>query len=152
MTTILSYDQWVEITDRGTSGDQVDDILASWNADREKLREQNWDGQNQINAEIQSVVNGAVAQYAERNAILRQTLEAVEWVVNSDGDELCPWCYGDKYATNWKEAGHTSDCLRQHALGLDKVGALKRAKGIIPREESNELSEETIRRMRDEEG
>ena len=35
---ILSYDRWVVITDRGASGDQVQDILASWKADRDKLR------------------------------------------------------------------------------------------------------------------
>ena len=37
MTTIFSLDEWTEITDRGTSGDQVADILASWKEDRRWL-------------------------------------------------------------------------------------------------------------------
>lgn len=32
MTTILSLNDWFEITSRGTSGDQVSDILYSWKA------------------------------------------------------------------------------------------------------------------------
>jgi hypothetical protein len=36
MTAIFSYKKWIEITARGTSGDQVSDILASWKADTEK--------------------------------------------------------------------------------------------------------------------
>lgn len=34
MTSIFSLEQWREITSRGTSGDQVGDILASWESDR----------------------------------------------------------------------------------------------------------------------
>jgi len=30
MSVIFSYDEWVDICNRGTSGDQVMDILASW--------------------------------------------------------------------------------------------------------------------------
>ena len=37
MTTIFSLDEWTEIADRGTSGDQVADILASWKEDRRWL-------------------------------------------------------------------------------------------------------------------
>jgi len=30
MSAIYTYGQWIDIVDRGTSGDQVMDILASW--------------------------------------------------------------------------------------------------------------------------
>jgi hypothetical protein len=37
MTLIQSIDYWFECVKRGTSGDQVYDILYSWKNDREKL-------------------------------------------------------------------------------------------------------------------
>ena len=36
MTTILSLNDWFEVTSRGTSGDQVSDILYSWKEQSEK--------------------------------------------------------------------------------------------------------------------
>jgi hypothetical protein len=36
--TYFTLTQWEEITDRGTSGDQVHDILAAWKYDRDTLR------------------------------------------------------------------------------------------------------------------
>lgn len=33
----FSYGEWIDITDRGTSGDQVHDILASWKDDAFRL-------------------------------------------------------------------------------------------------------------------
>ena len=41
MTAIYSYGEWIDITARGTSGDQVSDILASWQADAYKWLETN---------------------------------------------------------------------------------------------------------------
>lgn len=38
---IRSYLEWVDITQHGTSGDQVHDILASWKADAYKWLEKN---------------------------------------------------------------------------------------------------------------
>lgn len=38
MTSLFSIDQWNEIAKRGTSGDQVYDILASWKSDHNKLQ------------------------------------------------------------------------------------------------------------------
>jgi len=37
MTAIFSLDKWFEITQRGTSGDQVTDVLYSWKTDRARL-------------------------------------------------------------------------------------------------------------------
>lgn len=37
MTTIFNIKEWQEIANKGTSGDQVWDILASWKADRDTL-------------------------------------------------------------------------------------------------------------------
>lgn len=37
MTAIFSLEKWFEITERGTSGDQVSDILYSWKKDRAEL-------------------------------------------------------------------------------------------------------------------
>ena len=37
MTTILTHKQWEEIADRGTRGDMVWDILASWRQDHDVL-------------------------------------------------------------------------------------------------------------------
>ena len=39
MSSILTYGEWLDICRRGTSGDQVYDILASWKDDWEKLEE-----------------------------------------------------------------------------------------------------------------
>ena len=39
MRKIRSYGEWIDITQRGTSGDQVGDILASWQADAYKMLE-----------------------------------------------------------------------------------------------------------------
>ena len=36
MSAIFSYGEWIDITRRGTSGDQVADILESWKADAYK--------------------------------------------------------------------------------------------------------------------
>ena len=41
MSAIYTYGQWIDIVDRGTSGDQVMDILASWKVDAYKLLEDN---------------------------------------------------------------------------------------------------------------
>ena len=41
MSEIYTYGQWIDIVDRGTSGDQVMDILASWKVDAYKLLEDN---------------------------------------------------------------------------------------------------------------
>lgn len=38
--TNMTLEEWQEIARRSTSGDQVWDILASWEADREKLKKQ----------------------------------------------------------------------------------------------------------------
>ena len=41
MSAIYTYGQWIDIVDRGTSGDQVMDILESWKVDAYKLLEDN---------------------------------------------------------------------------------------------------------------
>ena len=41
MSAIYTYGQWIDIVDRGTSGDQVMDILASWKVNAYKLLEDN---------------------------------------------------------------------------------------------------------------
>ena len=52
MTTILSLNDWFEVIKRGTSGDQVIDILYSWKAQLDELergltaRECEWEYQN----------------------------------------------------------------------------------------------------------
>jgi hypothetical protein len=38
MSTIFSLDEWFAIVERGTSGDQVYDILYSWKAERDELQ------------------------------------------------------------------------------------------------------------------
>jgi hypothetical protein len=47
MSAIFDRKTWGEITDRGTSGDQVFDILESWDADVAALRAE-LDAKNQI--------------------------------------------------------------------------------------------------------
>lgn len=47
--------------------------------------------------------------------LMREALEKVEWEWDDTANaSYCPWC--NKY----KDEGHTPDCLRQRALGLDK--------------------------------
>ena len=50
MSAIYTYGQWIDIVDRGTSGDQVMDILASWKVDAYKLLEDN----HKLEAELAS--------------------------------------------------------------------------------------------------
>jgi len=40
MSTIFSLDEWFAIVERGTSGDQVYDILYSWKAERDTTHKQ----------------------------------------------------------------------------------------------------------------
>ena len=57
------------------------------------------------------------------NALLREALEAVEWVWVADDDGLrlpkCPWCGGLRWknlSTEKFQVAHAPDCLRQEAL------------------------------------
>lgn len=55
MSAIYTYGQWIDIVDRGTSGDQVMDILASWKVDAYKLLEDNHKLESRI-AELEAEV------------------------------------------------------------------------------------------------
>ena len=49
---------------------------------------------------------GMVSEARKENALLREALEAVEWI-----GIVCPWCMGVI------DLGHRINCLRQRALG-----------------------------------
>lgn len=49
-------------------------------------------------------------------ALLREALEAVEWVNDSDYGYGCPWCGADSYPLFSPPEHHKPDCQRQAAL------------------------------------
>ena len=55
---------------------------------------------------------GMVSEARKENALLREALEAVEWI-----EGLCPWCLNIEYGDFKPFVGHKPDCLRQRALG-----------------------------------
>ncbi len=66
----------------------------------------------------------------EANRVLREALEAVEWVYDEPSDRtVCAWCGGRK-----GYQGHSPDCLRQRALA--------QAKGLV--EHESERSESDV--------
>ena len=50
---------------------------------------------------------------AQRDALLA-ALEAVEWVFNAFGDNICWWCRAEKFS------GHADDCQREAAIAKAK--------------------------------
>jgi hypothetical protein len=73
MTSIFSYGQWILITSRGTSGDQVGDILASWQADAYKMLE----ACNKVEADCVQKER-RIAELEIENRELRDKVEALE--------------------------------------------------------------------------
>ena len=88
MSEIYTYGQWIDIVDRGTSGDQVMDILASWKVDAYKLLEDN----HKLEAELArrdeelaltekklcNIDRSARAEIARRDEIIKRLKEDAE--------------------------------------------------------------------------
>ena len=64
-------------------------------------------------------------QFQKENALLREALEAVEWVNSENGEMECPWCHAEygyytiMYSQEFEEGKpqHKPDCLHERALG-----------------------------------
>jgi hypothetical protein len=68
-----------------------------------------------FDATLANVDSAALDALSAENDRLRAALEAVEWERwSDDGDEYCPWC------TVNKNLGHTANCQRQAALGVQR--------------------------------
>jgi len=100
MSAIYTYGQWIDIVDRGTSGDQVMDILASWKVDAYKLLEDN----HKLEAEL-----------ARRDEIITRLKEDAERLagklISMYADEMyeCSYC-GHGVSKSPDEIDHAPDC------------------------------------------
>ena len=108
MSAIYTYGQWIDIVDRGTSGDQVMDILASWKVNAYKLLEDNHKLESRI-AELEAENN----RLAE---LLHNELSSVE-IATDLGNKR--WTAlnkiyedGEKHNTNWCKR------IAQEGLGI----------------------------------
>ena len=80
MTTILSLNDWFEVTSRGTSGDQVSDILYSWKEQSEKK-----DAENERLKEALKWISDKTLEWENINAIGNPDNQVIQW-----------WHLGDK--------------------------------------------------------
>ena len=100
MSAIYTYGQWIDIVDRGTSGDQVMDILASWKVNAYKLLEDN----HKLEAEL-----------ARRDEIITRLKEDAERLASTYVVEAFPheWvCRGGchHWARFGEQLDHAPDC------------------------------------------
>ena len=58
----LAYEQWIEITSRGTSGDQVHNILAAWRVERECLQAEN----TRLREQLEEIQDDRTARYGNQ--------------------------------------------------------------------------------------
>ena len=73
--------------------------------------------------ELQDIMDSVAFDYKKENALLREALDAVEWVWVADDEGLrlpkCPWCGGLRwrnFSTEKFQVAHAPNCLRQEAL------------------------------------
>jgi len=108
MSAIYTYGQWIDIVDRGTSGDQVMDILASWKVNAYKLLEDNHKLESRI-AELEAENN----RLAE---LLHNELSSVEIATDLGNKRWTAlnkiYQYGEKHNTNWCKR------IAQEGLGI----------------------------------
>ena len=125
MSEIYTYGQWIDIVDRGTSGDQVMDILASWKVDAYKLLEDN----HKLEAELArrdeelaltekklcNIDRSARAEVARRDEIITRLKEDAERLASTYVVEVFPheWvCRGGchHWARFGEQIDHAPDC------------------------------------------
>ena len=82
MSAIYTYGQWIDIVDRGTSGDQVMDILASWKVDAYKLLEDN----HKLEAEL-ARRDEQISTLVETVARLKEDGERLADIADMFGDD-----------------------------------------------------------------
>jgi hypothetical protein len=65
-------------------------------------------------------MGGVMVRAAEDIDVMREALEAVEWLADN-GYLYCPWCGDVDNDLQWDQVIHKPDCLRQRALGIDSA-------------------------------
>ena len=85
---IRQYHEWKEITSRGTSGDQVADILESWHADANKRLKNEHSLLDEI-VELQRdkwTLNDRVKALLEKNKQMRDAIAGFTGIVGPEGN------------------------------------------------------------------
>jgi len=73
--------------------------------------------QGQVDVAKASIIS-AFAELRKERDLLREAVEAVEFVYHFSDDYGCPWCFVTCGPREVNDMGHQPDCLRQRALAV----------------------------------